>query len=445
MTTKRDAPKSVTSFVVQVRRLQPTPNENGHEMSHMRAAFPWRYAAALLGFVLIQSVLMPGIGIAQTNQWKPGPDMSTGRYSFPLVELPSGNWLIAGGAVSGNAFGSTAAEVFDSTTVAWTSINPMPSTHRGRYSGVRLFSGDVLVAGDDPHVGGHPHPRSAYRYDEGNGTWTQTADDPTINRFSGSLTRLPDGRVLHSGGYNGHGTGPTYNTADIYDPSMDSWSATGSMAAVRLGHRAILLTIGPNAGKVLVTGGSDRAPSNTSTSGCELYDPGSGTWSATGSLNESRNSHTATLLLSGQVLVVGGQITSDAVNRDSAELYDPQSGTWSLAAPTSGPRAHQTATLLLSGEVLVVGGTTGISGSSSLTTVEIYDPLSDSWSVAASMATPRLQHSAALLPDGRVIVVGGVSDGEIFSSTEIFDPALIFSDGFESGTTAAWSLATGIP
>ncbi len=385
-----------------------------------------RLSRILLAMALGVFVL-PGIGIAQTNQWQSGPDMSTGRYFFPLVELPSGKLLAAGGAVSGSGFGAT-AEVLDSGAAAWTSVSPMPSPHRGKYHGVRLLSGDVLIAGDDPHVGGHPHPRSAYRYDEMSGTWTRTADDPTIDRFLGTMTLLPDGRVLHAGGYNGHGSGPTYDTADIYDPAADSWSATATMAEVRTGHTATLLTTGPNAGKVLVVGGSDRAPSNTATSGCEVYDPASGTWSATGSLNESRSLHTATLLPSGKILVIGGQYTIGAVNRNSAELYDPSSGTWSLVTPMSVPRAGHTATFLVSGEVLVAGGATVGGGSGPHTASEIYDPQSDAWSAAASMAIPRTRHGAALLPDGRVIVVGGLSNGARLSSTEIFTPGVQVSD-----------------
>ncbi len=375
-------------------------------------------------------ILWPGLCLAQ---WQPGPDMSTGRYAFPLVELPSGGFLAAGGVVTGSDFGSS-AEVLESVlkpdafqpggqASAWTSASVMPSPHRGKHHGVRLASGEVLIAGDDPHVGSHPHPTSAYRYDEALDTWEITANDPTIDRFLATLTLLPDGRVLHAGGYNGHSNGSTYLSADVYDPSTDSWSATGTMAEVRKGHTATVLTTGPDAGKVLVTGGSRRAPSNTATAGCELYDPATGTWSATGSLNESRSAHTATLLPSGQVLVAGGQYTIAPSNRTSGELYDPHTGTWSLAAPMSDPRAAHTATLLWSGKVLIAGGRVGAFGSTVLAAVEIYDPGSDSWSAAAAMNTARNGHNAALLPDGKVIVVGGFNGGGILVGTEIFRPS----------------------
>ena len=386
-----------------------------------------RPSRILLSTVLGVLLVLSGDSFAQTHHWQSGPDMSTGRYHFPLVELPSGDWLAAGGVFTGNSFGAT-VEVLDRVASAWTTVSPMPSAHRGGYGGVRLLSGEVLIAGEDPHVGGHPHPRSAYRFDEAGGTWTRTANDPTIDRFSATLTLLPDSRVLHAGGYSGHGTGPTYHTADLYDPGTDSWSATGTMAEVRAGHTATLLTVGPAAGEVLVVGGSDRAPNNTATSGCELYDPATGAWSATGSLNESRSLHTATLLPSGQVLVVGGQSALGAVNRSSAELYDPENGTWSLTAPMTMPRALQSATLLLSGEVLVAGGIAVSGDNAALRSTEIYDPLADTWSADASMANPRGAHSAARLPDGRVIVVGGLN-GTPLAGTEIFTPGDSDRDG----------------
>ena len=85
-------------------------------------------------------------------------------------------------------------------------------------------------------------------------------------------------------------------------------------------------------------------------------------------------------------------------------------------------RAQHTATLLPNGKVLAVGGRD--QNYTNLATAEMYDPISATWSLTGSMSTPRFQHTATLLPDGKVLVVGGQEDFiGIFSSAEIFDPA----------------------
>src|SRR5436190_15228729 len=126
---------------------------------------------------------------------------------------------------------------------------------------------------------------------------------------------------------------------------------TGSLATARNGHTATLL---PN-GKVLVAGGRNG---NSILASAELYDPASGTWSATGSFATARFFHTATLLPNGKVLVAGGAIVSfpSVVVSASAELYDPASGMWTATGSLNTARYQHTATLLPNGKVLVAAG-----------------------------------------------------------------------------------------
>jgi len=107
-------------------------------------------------------------------------------------------------------------------------------------------------------------------------------------------------------------------------------------------------------GKVLVTGGlpTDRA----SLASSELFDPTTGTWSATGSMNTPRVFDTATLLPSGKVLVAGGFNSNGGVGLDSAELFDPATGMWTQTGSLNGVRNLHAATLLRNGKVLVAGG-----------------------------------------------------------------------------------------
>src|SRR5207245_3235626 len=130
----------------------------------------------------------------------------------------------------------------------------------------------------------------------------------------------------------------------------------------------------------------------------------------------TRIGHSATLLPSGKVLVAGGLVMPfPSPSLASTELYDPAANAWSIAAPMIESRTRHTATLMPDGRVLVVGGLTvtpqdGGLFPSQLTRAEIYDPAADRWSMTAPMGAHRLGQIATLLPDGRVLVAGGQED-----------------------------------
>ncbi len=171
-----------------------------------------------------------------------------------------------------------------------------------------------------------------------------------------TATLLPDGTVLIAGGRIG--TADWVSSAELYDPSAGRWTGTGEMVEARHGQTATLLADG----RVLLAGGSETDPAVSS----ELYDPGTGTWTATGAMLVGRRGrhdsvnegHTAILLLDGRVLVAGGG-PGGRHDLAAAELYDPGTGEWTATDPMLGPRGNHTATLLPDGDVLVVGGTTG--------------------------------------------------------------------------------------
>jgi Kelch motif/Galactose oxidase, central domain len=201
------------------------------------------------------------------------------------------------------------------------------------------------------------------------------------------------------------------------------WSRAASLATGREEHTATLL---PN-GRVLVAGGTDGR--GRVLASAELYDPVHNRWTSAGSMAATRIDHTATLLPSGKVLLAGGLVLPfPAPSLASTELYDPATNTWSPAAPMIESRTRHTATLLPDGRVLVVGGLTvtlqdGGLFPSLAREAEIYDPKADRWSATAPMGVSRLGQTATLLADGRVLVVGGQDEGvAIFKSTEIYDP-----------------------
>ena len=234
-----------------------------------------------------------------------------------------------------------------------------------------------------------------------------------------TATLLPNGQVLVAGGGNTD-SGSALASAELYDPASGTWTATGSLVTARLSHTATLL---PN-GQVLVAGGGNS--SSGTLASAELYDPASGTWTATGSLVTRRTEHLATLLPNGQVLVAEG-FNTDGAALASAELYDPASGTW------DGDRQHHcrhwdiggTATLLPDGKVLDAGGSLSLPpGASDF--AELYDPASGAWTATGRLTTDT--HSshgdvAARRPGARRRRSYLFKTSTYLASAELYDPA----------------------
>ena len=250
--------------------------------------------------------------------------------------------------------------------------------------------------------------------DPASGTWTVTGSLNTA-RDAHTATLLPNGMVLVAGGIDSN-LNPL-NSAELYDPASGTWTVTDSLNTARYYHTATLLSNG----MVLIAGGIDSLNHLDS---AELYDPASGTWTVTGSLNSGHVAHTATLLPNGMVLVAGG-FDNTFIASASAELYDPASGTWTVTGSLNTPRAFQTATLLPNGMVLVTGGHDGptFTPSDVLSSTELYDPVSGSWTVTGSLNSARYHHTATFLSNGVVLVAGGIGGFNAFASAELYSPA----------------------
>jgi WD40 repeat protein len=178
-------------------------------------------------------------------------------------------------------------------------------------------------------------------------------------------------------------------------------------------------------GRILVVGGRTHPDSWVSvTESTEVWDPAAGddtSFVRGGPLLEGRSGHTATLLPDGRVLIVGGLWwDGDETVRSSAEIRDPEAGTFSPAGQLSVPRSDHTATLLPDGRVLIAGG-------DEAGTAEVWDPRTSTFIPTGEMTSPHSRHTALGLGDGRVLIVGD-------TDTELWDSA---TGGFTQGPALA--------
>lgn len=199
--------------------------------------------------------------------------------------------------------------------------------------------------------------------------------------------------------------GLMFNFLDIQKANAQIFTYTGPLITARYFHAATLLTNG----LVLITGGiGTNSFPNDALANTELFDPSTGSWLTNGDMSIARYRHTATLLLNGKVLVTGGANSSGppGISR-SAELYDPVSKTWTYTGDMTTNRGGHTATLLPNGRVLVTGGISG-SFSTTLASAELYDPSTGTWTTNGQLSIGRQNHTATLLPDGKILFTGGV-------------------------------------
>jgi hypothetical protein len=353
--------------------------------------------------------------IPRPASWTVTGSMTTIRAYHTATLLRNGQVLVVGGSEEdccGNPGMLASAELYDPSTGTWSATGPLTTPHQF-HTATRLNNGKVLVAGGGDGLNGMGVIASAELYDPNTGAWSATG--PLImGRANPTATLLADGRVLLVGGYGpGAGANGFLASAELYDPNTGTWSATASMSVGRTGHSAALLADG----RVLVAGGDGGDGPQAS---AEVYDPSTGTWSLTQSMEQPRWSFTATVLADGRVLVAGGESSSSHIV-SSAELYDPNTGTWSATGGMGTPRDAHRAVLLADGRVVVVGGSELSARSSAPLSAEVYDPTSGRWQAIGAAGIPRGFPTATLLADGEVLLVGGLWDGRPLAVAELLD------------------------
>jgi len=330
--------------------------------------------------------------------------MSAARRMHTATLLPDGRVLIAGGYDWFQPIGS--AELYDPASGTFTTVGGLLNS-RGGHDALLLNNGTVLIAGG--FDGRYPLIPGAEVYDPGAGIFT--AVGPVAGRascdFCPPSVLLADGKVLFA----------LQQPAQLFDPLTGAYSSTGSPNSVE--SAATLLMNG----RVLFTGGEDWGRSKSA----ELYDPATGTFAVTGDMKQRRVWHALTLLPDGTVLATGGE-TDDcsgnycyfAGSLASAELFDPSTGFFADAGQMTTSRETHTATLLNDGRVLIAGGV-GYGGIGlfygSTATAEVYTP-------RALVPAPTLLSSAEsddgfILHAGTDIVVSGENPAVAGDTLEI--------------------------
>jgi N-acetylneuraminic acid mutarotase len=338
------------------------------------------------------------------------------------VTLANGTVLVAGGESglsSGTPLNST--EIYNPSSDNWSGAPDMGVPRVGP-AAVLLSSGKVLVAGGSSDGTTSGGLATAEVYDPTSNTWTPTANNMSSVRGTfPTAALLANGQVLVAGGQDASGTATA--TADLYNPATNSFSPAHAMAVARAGAAAASLP----GGKLLVAGGEDT--SSTPIANAEVYDPGSNTWTATA--NQMSTAHLlgfAATLPGGKVLITAGENTSSTVTGNT-ELYDPTANTFSSGPNLSTPRVLFGGAALRDGRVLVTGGANISSGGAALIgSTEIYTPATNTWSTVGSLGTPRAVFGISTLTNGRVLATGGATDltaGSGSSSAELFTPATI--------------------
>ena len=324
--------------------MQSTTPMSVARAAHTASVLPGNRVLIVGGFTADEDAAQGAeIYDAGTQRYTALPRTITLRHSHTATVMPDGKVLIVGGYARGSTT-LASAELFDPSTNSFTATGSLHSARAGHVA-VRLSDGNVLVAGG---IGPNwTFLASAELYSAATGTFVPTGA-MIVARESHTASHLQDGRVLIVGGHRGRRADITlYASAETYDASTGRFTRVGDMLTRRHKHDAVLL----RDGRVLVTGGADERDSRGTYNTTELFDPGSGTFSAGPSMQRSRYKHngSATLLQDGTVLIAGGAV--------QAEIFDPLRRSFTLVGGDARMAGLFSAVAPLSaGRVLVTGG-----------------------------------------------------------------------------------------
>lgn len=355
-----------------------------------------QFAVSLAGVLGVAAAIAVSIG-----SWPARAACGADVGNSSATLLVDGRLLVL---VSRSNIPGVRAEIYDPAANRWT---PAGISREGDTVATLLADGRVLL------TGGLCDPSGPQLYDPRTDISAPAARMIFDQLLGYTATLLRNGKVLFAGGapYEWVGTLPPLE--ELYDPVTNRWSPAAGMPVARLGHQGLRLADG----RVLVVTGKSVPYGSNDPPPAVVYDPIANTWSSAGTLTMT-GSVALSLLGNGMVLAAGG--TEDGMPSSSAEVFDPVTRTWSRTGPMTFGRAGASATLLPDGRVLVLGGL-GISGLP-LTTGEFFDPHTNDWALAPpTLRTGHLEQAGVRLGGGRLFVTGW-SDHWSPADVEVVDP-----------------------
>jgi Domain of unknown function (DUF1929)/Bacterial Ig domain len=368
------------------------------------------------------------------GQWAP-------LMTWPIVAvhanlLPTGEVLVSDGQSLGHD-----ARIWNPSTNAFTSV-PNNNTNVFCAAHCHLADGRVLIAGG--HAGAHTGVTDTNIFDWNTHVWTLVAAMHTA-RWYPTVTTLPDGRVLVTAGEIGCADCDA-PLPEIYDPQRNTWTelSRASNPLPYYPHMHVL----PD-GRVLASSTTEHPIM------AQILDISAQTWTVVDP--DPSDGGSAVSYLPGKILKAGTSYhPDDPVVPSAATSYvidaTQAAPRWRQTSPMAYARTYHVLTVLPDGNVLVTGGgvtTDAVGVSGAALAAELWSPATETWTTMASMAAPRLYHSTALLmPDGRVLVMGGgrfngINEPTDQLSAQFYSPPYLFKGARPSITSAPASTTYG--
>lgn len=353
----------------------------------------------------------------QTSAALPSPLLS-GRPAATVCPTPNrpggGDFLLVSGGTS---------EFFNFRTLD-SEAGPAMNTPGALFAAATLNDGRVIFTGGVDGTGATT--TACEIYDPASNTFTGVAAMP-VPRAGHAAATLPDGRVMIVGGTNNFTDLTTAiagisNATLFYNPVTDSWASGPNIG----GRRLVPALTRLGSGLMLITGGIEATLlfgipiAVTSTNKAQRFNPSTNSWSNAPNMPAGRAYHQdnqvtladGRLLLTGGVLVPSLLNAANAASIANADIYDPVANSWQPTTMLHARTGHS-ATLLPSGDVVVCGGSEGLlSAAVALDAVSIFDPISSTWTAIAPMVEVRVGHTAKVLPDGSLVLLGPGTTGE---------------------------------